>query len=130
MKTLIKTLECSNGEIFVIKHHQRHYVGISTPKIEIYQNKTEVKTLGNGAGKFKTYEFSFIICPDPELDKLIKPDWENGIESFELKMTIKNHNDVFIPYEFAGLTDFCIESYKEWIFNVNDYELTQKLINL
>ena len=127
MKELIKTIDGSDCRIFAIKNHQRFFLGTAAPTVEIYQNITEVKILGRTSSQYKTYEFSVIICSNPEIVREIEFE---GLNHFELKMLLKRKDDVFVPFEFAGLTDFSIDAFEKWIFNVNDYELTQKLILL
>ena len=118
MKTLIKTLEGADCEIFAVKNHQRFFIGKATPTIEIYQSDTT---------PIKTYDFS-LICPKFEFDSGIGYDSLDGLFCFDMKMFIKRKDDVFVPFEFYGLTSFSIEASDEWVFKVNDYELTRKLI--
>jgi len=130
MKKLFKTIDGADCEIYAIKNHQRVFIGKATPTIEIYQNITEVDVLGKTSSQCKTYEFSLIICSDPELDKKITPDFLDGLTHFDLKTLLKNKDNVFIPFEFAGLAKFTIEEYNKWIFDVNNYDLTKILIDL
>jgi hypothetical protein len=128
MKKLIKTIDGAECEIYAVKNHQRFFVGKATPTIEIYQRVNDVETLGKVSSQYKIYEFSLIICSNPELDRKIQLDCLEGISYFDLKTLVRRKDDIFVSFEFAGLTDFSIDVYDEWIFNVNDYALTQKLI--
>jgi len=127
-KNLIKTIEGADCKIFAVKNHQRFFVGKATPKIEIYQNVTEVEVLGKVSSEYKTYEFSVIICSNPELAEKIRHDFLSGVSYFDLETRIKQKNNAFIPFEFNGLTSFSIDEFDEWVFNVDDYELTQRLL--
>jgi hypothetical protein len=128
MKRLIKTIEGAECEIFVVKNHRRLFVGKAVPTIEIYQNVTDVSILGKTKSQSKTYEFSLIVCSDPELDKTMESGVLDGLSHFDLATVIKRKDGVFAPFDFHGLTDFSIEAFDRWIFNVNDYEVTKTLL--
>jgi hypothetical protein len=117
MKKLIKTLEVADCEIFAVKNHQRFFIGKATPTIEIYQHDTT---------PIKTYDFS-LICPKFEFDSGIGCDSLDGLFCFDMKMLIKRKDNVFIPFEFYGLTNFSIGTSDEWVFKVSNYELTHKI---
>jgi len=124
MKKLIKTIDGMDCAIFAIKNHQRVFVGLTTLVVEIYQNITKMNTLS----QCKTYEFSLIIGDSPELSKSIRPDFLNNLSHFDIKMLLKRKDDIFVPFEFAGLERFTIESHGSWVFESHNYELTKKLI--
>ena len=128
MKKLIKTIEGAECKIFAIKNHQRLPIGEAMPIIEIYQNVTEVRTLSGRRSQCKTYEFSLIICSDVKLGGGIQLEVLDGISCFDIKTLLKRKDDVFVPFEFASLVNFNIDSHAKWIFDLDDYELTKKLI--
>jgi hypothetical protein len=130
MKTLIKTIEGADCAIYVIKHHQRFFVSKATPVIEIYQNATEIKTIGSTNGQRKTSNFSLIICTNADPDEKMTADELRDTSHFDLTMLLPRKDEVFVPFEFAGLTDVSIEPGNRWVFDVNDQELTQKLLAL
>ena len=130
MKKLIKTVEGADCKIFGIKNHQRYLIANATPRIEIYQNITSVNVLGKNTSQIKTYEFSLIICPDPEIDSRIDCDILNDVGCFDLTMFLKRKDDVFVPFEFRGLANFDIDQYEDWVFRVDDLEVTKELIVL
>jgi len=130
MKTLIKTIAGADCEIFAVKHHQRFRVGSATPTVEIYQNSTQMPVLGQPGGQIKTYEFSLIICPNPELDSLLHEGLLDETTIFDLKMLLQREDEVFIPFELAGLTEFSISTLGKWEFFVNDPTVTKALLTL
>ena len=115
-----------NAKVFIWESQFRS----GTPTIEIYQNSTEVNVLGKTPSQYKSYEFSLVICSNHELDSKIQPEFLDGLSHFDLKMLLKQKDDTFIPFELAGLAKFTIEAYAKWVFDVNNYEITQKLIAL
>ena len=130
MRKLYKTIEGADCEVFAIRNHQRIRVGKATPTVEIYQNVTEVPITGSAASRFKTYEFSLIICSNPELANGIGRDEIEALTCFDLKMLLMREDETFVPFEIDALTDFDIDVFDKWVFNVNDHEVTKALMAL
>ena len=130
MKNLIKSIEGAECKVCAIKNNQRLFIAYAVPKIEVYQINSKVNVLGKTTSQIKTYEFSLIICPDPKIDNGSGGGRLNGVAFFDLNMLLKRNDGIFVPFEFRGLTDFDIDQFKDWIFRVDDHEMTRKLIEL
>jgi hypothetical protein len=130
MKKLIKTINGAECEIFAIKNHQRIYVGKAASIVEVYQNAAQVKVLGNTETQYKTYEFALIICSGLEFENGIPPDFSGEISHFDITMLLQRKDKVFVPFGFYGLTDFSVQEPQKWVFNVDNRELTRKLLDM
>ena len=50
------------------------------------------------------------------------------LSHFDLQMLLKRRDGVFAPFEIAGLSSFSITQAEKWVFDGDDYDLTQKLL--
>lgn len=90
VKRLIKTIPSNDCKIYAISHHNRLKVGKAEPNVEIYENVTEVPTIGTNSIRYKNTYFSVAICPDPTMDEGMTAEILKGLTAFDLSMLLPN----------------------------------------
>lgn len=128
MKKLKKSIEGASCEIYSVVHHQRLPVGSAVPLIEIYDDPMEVPLLNEGTG-VKHMMFSIIICPDPEMDRMMTKELLQGLTSFDLSMMLPRKDDVLVPVKLYDISSVELESHR-WVFEVTDQKTVDMLMEL
>lgn len=128
MKKLKKSIEGASCEIYSVVHHQRLPVGSAVPLIEIYDDPVEVPLLNEGTG-VKHMMFSIIICPDPEMDRMMTKELLQGLTSFDLSMMLPRKDDVLVPVKLYDISSVELESHR-WVFEVTDQKTVDMLMEL
>lgn len=128
MKKLKKSIEGASCEIYSVVHHQRLQVGSAVPLIEIYDDPMEVPLLNDGTG-VKHMMFSIIICPDPEMDRMITEELLRGLTSFDISMMLPRKDDVLVPVKLYDINSVELESHR-WVFEVTDQKTVDMLMDL
>lgn len=128
MKKLKKSIEGASCEIYSVVHHQRLPVGSAVPLIEIYDDPMEVPLLNDGTG-VKHMMFSIIICPDPEMDRMITEELLRGLTSFDISMMLPRKDDVLVPVKLYDINSVELESHR-WVFEVTDQKTVDMLMDL
>lgn len=128
MKKLKKSIEGASCEIYSVVHHQRLPVGSAVPLIEIYDDPMEVPLLNDGTG-VKHMMFSIIICPDPEMDRMITEELLRGLTSFDISMMLPRKDDVLVPVKLYDINSVELESHR-WVFEVTDQKTVDMLMEL
>ena len=129
MKKLIKSISGQSCEVYAISHHNRIMIGEATPNIEIYENVSEVPTLGTNAIRYKNTCFSIVICPNPKMNKSMTEDILQGITSFELYMLLPRKDNVYVPFDLYDVSVAELTQ-EQWVFEITDTETVKKLLAL
>lgn len=127
MKYLVKTIRGTDCAVYAIVHHSRLPVGTATPQIEIYENRSEVKTVGSKRIQHRSRCFSIVIGTDPEMDGGITEETLRGLTHFDLDMRLQRKDGVYAPFSVYGVVDVDISPGK-WVFSVDDPETVQRLL--
>lgn len=129
MKRLVKTINGKDCEIYAISHHNHLKVGKAEPSIEIYENSTEVPTIGSNKIRYKNTYISIAICPDPTMDEEMTAEILKGLTAFDLSMLLPRKDDVYVPFTMYGV--FAADlSPDRWVFEITDSETVRKLLTL
>ncbi|MCR5635885.1 MAG: hypothetical protein K6F76_01715 [Clostridiales bacterium] len=129
MKRLIKTINGESCEIYAISHHNRLLVGKAVPNIEIYEQSTQVKTIGANSARYKRVYLSVAVCPNPEMDANMTEEFIKGITSFDLAMQLPRKDNVVVPFDIYGAASADI-SPDCWEFEITDPVMVRKLLVL
>ena len=129
MKKLIKTIIGQSCEVYAISHHNRVKMGEAEPTIEIYENSTELNTIGTNNIRYKRTCFSVAICPNPKMNMGITEDIIQGITSFDLSMLLPRKDDVVVPFTLYDVS-IAELSPELWVFEVTDIETVKNLLAL
>ena len=126
---LAKTIKGKNCEIYAVSHHKRLKVGEAEPNVEIYENVTEVPTIGTNTIRQKKVYFSIVVCPNPEMDENITDEVLRGLTAFDMTMYLPNKKDVYVPFDLYGVCAADL-SPDRWEFEITDPETVRKLLAL
>lgn len=129
MKELIKTISGQSCDVYAVSHHDRIRIGTAIPKIEIYENRVYVPTIGTNSIRYKRTVFSVVICPTPDMDEEMTSDILQGLTSFDLAMTLPRKDNVLVPFSVYGVVAADL-SPDCWSFEITDTETVRKLLSL
>ena len=118
MKTLIETIDGISCGIYAVSHHERIKVTSGVPKIEIYEECTE---LCKGV-RYCWNSFSVKVCPgDVAIDDRLR-----GLSAFELCMELCRGDGCAVPFDLYGVTSAELTP-EEWVFNITDAQAVKRL---
>lgn len=129
MRKLIKTINGLDCEVFAIRHHDHICIGKAMPTVRVYEDGTEVSTLGSDSIRNKRASFSIVICPDPEMEDGMTKNTMRGLTSFDLQMWLPCKDDTYVPFTVYGVSDAELKP-DRWEFRINDKETLTRLLTL
>ncbi|MDO4301245.1 MAG: hypothetical protein Q4D26_07645 [Clostridia bacterium] len=130
MKKLLKTLFLENGELYSIIDNRRTILAHCKPKIEIYEDATNISTIGKGY-KVKKKRLSIILCNDLELTREVDENYFHKVIRFELVGDFQRTDGVFERLTFDSLTPMEIDLDGDWSFEIiGESEFIKKLLTL
>lgn len=116
MKTLIETIDGISCGIYAVSHHERIKVTSGVPKIEVYEECTE---LCKGV-RYRRNSFSVRVRP---VDAAIKL---RELSAFELYMELYRGDGCTVPFDLYGVTSAELTP-EEWVFNITDAQAVKRL---
>ena len=128
-KTLLKTIPLERGELYSTVNGKRHLLANCAPKLEIYENETQVAVLGRWQGIKKT-EYSIVICYDTEFTRNIDNSYLKSISAFDLKAQVQRKDGVFEVVNFNNITPTSVWTDENWEFDVNMPQNLRSIINI
>ena len=124
--TLLKELEGKDSKLFILRGGSRLPLSDCSLKIRIYEDRTELATLGGNA-KVKTYHAAIAICSD--INKRVDVnDIDKGY--FEIQTSIEtgyNQRERVLLDQLAAVE---LDSLFEWTFEIIDKKMIKKLLNM
>ena len=130
MKTLKRTINGENGELYYTKDGRRKILAECKPKIEFYEETKNVPMLGGTVCPVKTRYIRLIICGDMEYAREIDENFLRGISSFELSADFERSDGCFETIVFDGLTPVEIYLDGDWTFSFDNRETLRRLLTL
>ena len=128
-KTLLKTVPLERGELYSTVNRERLLLARCSPKLEIYENETQVAILGREQGIKKT-EYSLVICYDTEFTRNVDNCYLSSISAFDLKAQIQRTDGVFEVINFNNITPTGVWGDENWMFDVNIPENLRKILGI
>ncbi len=124
--TLIKTLQGNNGEIFILKGGRRMLLSSCSLEIRIYEDATEIPTLGRNA-QVKTYHAALTVCEDIN-DKVDVSDLDTGY--FEIQTDIETRYNQIERVLLDKLAAVELINLDEWTFDIIDMKMIKRLLEM
>lgn len=128
-RTLKKAIDGTDCEVFAVIHHDRVRVGRAVPTIEVYEDSTEVPTVGDDVIRYKKTFFSIALCPNPEMEDGLTADKIRHLRSFDLAMQLPRKDGVIVPFLIYAASSAEL-SPKRWVFEITDTDTVEKLLAL
>ena len=131
MRRLLKTLYLENGELYATIGGNRILFANCEPKVEIYEDIHNIKTIGINGYKVKTRKFTIVLCNEIEFSRNVDVELLNRITEFNLLADIQRKDGVFERLTFDNLIPDELDLNGEWSFEVSQYsDITRKLLNI
>ncbi len=112
VKHPIKTINCTNGELFGVIDTRRKLLGTCEPVITIYRQDNPVKILGRTSYGLKSWHIGIVLC-DLQLAKDMDYDRIKQVTGFEMAADVLVGGNA--PGEYVAERIRLRDLYPEWI---------------
>lgn len=128
MKTLTKTLKCTDSKLYGVWDGQRHLLSEQDPVIEFYTDSIEVRVLGSAAAHFKKRRAAIVLYGTIDTVQDIDAKSINHVRNCTLSTNVLC-SDESNARHFSSicLSPIDIEIGGRWEFEITDTELTTTL---
>lgn len=125
-KHLLRRIKFTNGELYITKDGRRRKLSDCEPMIEVYDCRTQVAILNQGA-TVRHKELRIVLCEDNKPTTFITGDTFKGVTGFDLSMEYWREDGVYETVVLNNILPTVIDLDAEWEFEVPDREAVKKL---
>lgn len=123
-RTLIKSLEGTNGHIYGVSKGRRVQIASCDMNIEVWEDAGKIPIL-NASGKSKKYRIALILPYN--INGELSPD-ELAHKRIEIEADIVRLDGGYERMFFEEFTTVELDTAGEWVFETDDIEIIKKLL--